>query len=326
MTQKLVTIFGGTGQLGRLVVRRLARKGWRVRVALRRPDEGLFLRVSGTVGQIALVQANIRDEASIRRAVKGADAVVNCVGIIFEDGFQKFDEVNEEGAANIARIASEEGVRQLVHVSAEGARADAPSRYLQSKFAGETALLAHFRKAAIIRPALMCGFEGDIFCRFAGFAKYLPIIGIAGARASFAPVYIDNVAEAIERILQKKKYGTLELFGPQKMRMDEMAEMAVRLARRSPIILRLPHFAAVLLAWGLNIVELLSFGIIRNRLITPDQLKSLRDFEEEKRDGAAKNGFEALGMTPDAVEARIAPALIPYRKKGEFDELVKPRL
>ncbi len=193
---RLVTIYGGSGFIGRYIARRMAKAGWRVRVAVRRPNDALFVRPYGVVGQVEPVFCNIRDDASVRSVMRGAHAVVNCVGILAERGKNRFDAVQAEGAGRVARIAAEEGVEQLVQLSAIGADAASDSAYARSKAAGEAAVRAAFPGAIILRPSIVFGQEDQFFNRFAGMARMGPVLPVVGAETRFQPVYVDNVAEA----------------------------------------------------------------------------------------------------------------------------------
>ena len=196
---KLVTIFGGSGFVGRYVAQRMAKQGWRVRVAVRRPNEAIFVKPYGVVGQVEPIFCNIRDDDSVRAAMFGADAVVNCVGILEETGKNKFDAVQHEGAERIARIASEEGVQSLAHVSAIGADPESDSQYAKSKGLGEEAVRAAFPSAVILRPSIVFGPEDEFFNRFSAMARLSPVIPLFGAETKFQPVYVDDVAAAVEK-------------------------------------------------------------------------------------------------------------------------------
>jgi uncharacterized protein YbjT (DUF2867 family) len=193
---KLVTIFGGSGFVGRYIARRMAKEGWRVRVAVRRPNEALFVRPYGTPGQVEPVACNIRDDASVRAVIRGADAVVNCVGILNRSGKNTFDAVQAEGAGRIARITASEGVGQMVHISAIGADAQSDSAYSRTKAEGEAAVLAAFPGAVILRPSIIFGTEDGFFNRFAAMSRMGPILPVVGANTRFQPVYVDDVAQA----------------------------------------------------------------------------------------------------------------------------------
>jgi NADH dehydrogenase len=211
---KLVTIFGGSGFVGRYITRRMAQAGWRVRVAVRRPNEAIFVKPYGTVGQVEPIGCNIRDDASVAAALSGADAVVNCVGILNEMGRNKFADVQAEGAARIARLATEHGVSNFVHISAIGADENGPSAYAVTKAQGEAAIQEHFPNAVILRPSIIFGSEDQFFNRFAQMAASLPVLPISGANSKFQPVYVDDVARAaVAGAMGQAPAGIYELGG-----------------------------------------------------------------------------------------------------------------
>ena len=193
---QLVTIYGGSGFIGRYIARRLAKEGWRVRVACRRPNEAMFVKPYGAVGQVEPVLCNIRDDDSVRAVMQGADAVVNCVGILAPVGPNRFDAVQHEGAERVARIAADEGITRMVQISAIGADADSASAYASSKGLGEEGVLAHQPGAVILRPSIVFGTEDQFFNRFASMARSGPVIPVVGANTRFQPVYVDDVAKA----------------------------------------------------------------------------------------------------------------------------------
>jgi NADH dehydrogenase len=200
----LATVFGGSGFIGRYVVGQLAKRGWSVNVAVRRPDSALFLKTAGAVGQITPVAANIRDKASVERAIQGAEAVVNLVGILFEAGPQRFQGVHAEDAGQIAEAAKKAGVKSLAHLSAIGADPASPSLYARSKAEGEARVRAAFPEAVILRPSIVFGPEDDFFNRFARMARlspFRPLIG--GGRTRFQPVYVGDVAQAVANALER---------------------------------------------------------------------------------------------------------------------------
>ena len=193
---QLVTIFGGSGFVGRYIARRMAKEGWRVRVAVRNVNEAMFVRPYGAVGQVEPVFCNIRDDASVAAVAEGADVVVNCVGVLDETGKNTFDAVQAEGATRIARIAAQMGIARMVHISAIGADADAQSEYAQTKAAGEAGVLEHQPNAVILRPSIIFGQEDQFFNRFAAMTKFGPVLPVVGANTQFQPVYVDDVAAA----------------------------------------------------------------------------------------------------------------------------------
>ena len=196
----LVTIYGGSGFLGRYIAQRMAAQGWRIRIACRHPydEDASGTRIYGVVGQVAPVLCNIRDDESVRTVMQGADVVINCVGVLSESGANTFDAIQHEGPERIARIAAELGVARMVHVSAIGADADSDSDYARSKAAGEAAVLRHMPQAVILRPSIIFGREDEFFNRFAAMSG--PILPVVGADTRFQPVYVDDVARAVELV------------------------------------------------------------------------------------------------------------------------------
>ncbi|MER2507674.1 complex I NDUFA9 subunit family protein [Amaricoccus sp.] len=315
----IVTVFGGSGFIGRYVTQRLARAGWRIRVAVRRPDEAGFVRPYGVVGQVEILQANIRDEASTRRAIKGANAVVNCVGILGEAGKQTFDAVLAEGAGRIARIAAEEGVTRLVHVSAIGADPDGASTYAKGKAAGEAAVLAAFPKAVILRPSVVFGDGDGFFRKFASMARMFPVLPIVGPGTRFQPVYVDDVAAAAVAALSGEATGVYELGGPEAKTFHElMTEMLAVIRRRRPII-SLPGWLARLQAYVLDKAQGLSFGLFTNTVVTRDQLRLLA---RDNVVAPGAKGFADLGITDLTVmETVLDSYLYAYRPNGQYDAI-----
>ena len=204
---KLVTIFGGSGFVGRYIARRLAKEGWRIRVAVRNPNEAMFVRPYGSVGQVEPVFCNVRDDASVASVLNGADAVVNCVGVLTEAGKNTFTAVQADGAERIARMAAAAGVARMVHISAIGADAASESEYSRTKAAGEAGVLAHMPNAMILRPSVIFGNEDEFFNRFAAMAGMGPILPIVGADSRFQPVYVDDVAAAAVMGVEGKAVG-----------------------------------------------------------------------------------------------------------------------
>ncbi len=305
---QLVTVFGGSGFIGRYIVRRLARAGHRVRVAIRRPDEGLFLKPFGAVGQIDLIQANVRDDASVARAVAGADAVVNLVGILYEGGRQTFDAVQAEGAGRIARAAAAAGVARLVHVSALGAAADSPSDYARAKAEGEAQVLAAFPKATILRPSVVFGAEDDFFNRFGRMARMAPALPlIGGGQTRFQPVFVDDVAAAIFNALDRDdaQGRVYELGGPKVYSFEEIMNLVLETTCRRRPLVPVPFFVARMLG---SILGLLPFPPL-----TRDQVVLL---ERDNVVGAGAPGLADLGVAPTPAEAVLESYLGRYRRAG----------
>ena len=309
MENRIVTVFGGAGFVGRYLVQQLAARGLRVRVAMRRPDEGLFLRAMGDVGQIELVQANLRNAPSVAAAIAGADYVVNLVGVLYPRGAQSFAAVHARGAQLVAEAAARAGVQRLVQVSAIGAAADSPSLYARSKAAGEAAVLRAFPKATIVRPSIVFGPEDDFFNRFAALARILwvlPLIG--GGQNRMQPVYVGDVATALARVLLDGDSSgkTFELGGPRVLTFKEILELVLHETGRSALLLPLPVPVAMMQA---AVLELLPIP----PLLTRDQVRLL---QQDNVASAALPGLDALGIVPTPVEAVIPTYLQRYRRGG----------
>jgi uncharacterized protein YbjT (DUF2867 family) len=318
---KLVTVFGGSGFLGRHVVRALAKRGYRIRVAVRRPDLGFFLQPLGVVGQIQLVQANLRYADSVTRATERADAVVNCVGILTETSRQTFGWVQAEGARLVAE-ATPAGL-PLVHVSAIGADASSPSVYARTKAQGEEAVLAARPDAVIMRPSVLFGQGDTFFNRFAALARALPVLPIAGADTRFQPVWAGDVAEAIARAVdgQARPGQPYELGGPEIRTLRELVEYVLAVTERKRAVVALPDAAARIQARILEIADALTLGLLPDELkLTRDQIALLGSdnivSEAAKADGRT---LEGLGIMPQAVEAIVPGYLTRFRKTGQFD-------
>jgi uncharacterized protein YbjT (DUF2867 family) len=316
---KLVTIFGGSGFVGRYIARRMAKAGWRVRVAVRRPNEALFVRPYGVVGQVEPVFSNVRDDASVRAAIHGADAVVNCVGILSERGKNRFETVQTEGAARIARIAAEEGVGRLVHISAIGADETSDSDYSRTKGLGEAAVLEAFPRATILRPSVVFGSEDEFFNRFAQMTRMSPFLPVVGANTRFQPVYVDDIARAaVKGVLGEAGPGVYELGGPEIRTFRHLMETMLRVIRRRRLILNVPFWIAGIMGAVFDAVQAVTLGLFHNGLLTRDQVRNLR------RDNVVGEGcrtFADIGIEPVAMEAVLEDYLWPYRPSGQYSEI-----
>ena len=314
MELRNVTVFGGSGFLGRYIVQRLAHRGVRVRIATREPEAARFLQPLGVVGQVMPVQTNLRHEASVRRAVAGADAVVNCVGVLFESGRQGFGALHVNGARRVAQLSAEAGVQRLLHISALGADPQSPSAYARSKAAGEQAVAEAFPSAVILRPSVVFGPEDDFFNRFAAMARILPALPlIGGGETRFQPVYVGDVADAAAKLLSDEAAsGIWELGGPTVYTFKELMQLVLRETGRRRLLVPLPFglakFQAAFLQW------------LPNPPLTPDQVELLR------RDSVVSEGARTLaqlGLAPTPAEAIIPSYLARYRRGGK---LTPPRL
>jgi NADH dehydrogenase len=313
---KLVTIFGGSGFVGRYIARRMAKEGWRVRVACRRPNEALFVRPYGVPGQVEPLACNIRDDASVRSMIRGADAVVNCVGVLNGIGANTFDAVQAEGAGRIARLAAAEGVGALVHVSAIGADAGADSDYARTKGAGEAAVRAAFPAAVILRPSVIFGTEDHFFNRFASMTRMGPVLPIVGAGTKFQPVHVDDVARAaVKGVLGQAGAGVYELGGPEADSLRGLMGRMLHVIQRRRAVVNVPFFLARIIGFGFDMVQGVTLGLVENKILTRDQVKNLRH-DNVVAPGA--KGLADLGITPTAMEAVLPEYLWRYRPSGQY--------
>ena len=313
----LVTVYGGSGFIGRYIVQKLARSGYRVRVATRRPNEAIFLKTYGMVGQVEPILCNIRNESSIRNAMLGADAVVNCVGILESVGKNKFVEVQHKGADFVSRIASQLGVKKLVHISAIGADIDSKSKYASSKGLGESSVMKNFPDAVILRPSIVFGFEDKFFNRFASMARLSPILPIVGGNTKFQPVYVDDVARAaFLGINNDVQAGIYELGGPEVASFNELMRRMLKIILRRRLIVNLPFWIASLMGTGFDLGKAMSLGIIRGP-ITLDQVLNLKNDNVVSRE---EKTFKDLGIEPKALEIILSEYLWKYRPAGEFSD------
>ena len=313
---KLVTIYGGSGFIGRYIARRMAKEGWRVRVAVRRPNEAIFVRPYGVVGQVEPVFCNIRDDASVRAVMQGADAVVNCVGVLNEVGKNGFDAVQAEGAGRIARIAAELGVGHLVQLSAIGADAESASAYARSKAAGEAAVQEAFPAAVILRPSVVFGSEDQFFNRFAAMSRFGPILPVVGAETKFQPVYVDDVAQAaVKAVLGEAAPGIYELGGPDVHSFRELMQKMLQVVQRRRLIVNIPFFVARMMGGVFDLLQTVTLGLFANGLITRDQVRNLaRDNVVSPR----ARGLADLGIAPTPIDAVLPEYLWRYRPSGQY--------
>ncbi|SDN48018.1 NADH dehydrogenase [Methylobacterium phyllostachyos] len=318
---QLVTIYGGSGFLGRHVVRALAKRGYRIRVAVRRPDLALFLQPLGQVNQIVAVQANLRYPDSVNRAAERADVLINLVGILQETGSQSFARLQVDGAETIARAAARQGAR-MIHVSAIGADPASPSLYARTKAEGEAKVFAACPDAVVLRPSLIFGPGDGFFNRFAGLARALPVLPLAGGQSRFQPAFVGDVAEAIARAVDGTIPGgkVYELGGPEVGTLEHFVRYMLKTIRRKRVVVDLPLPAAKLQARLLEIADTLTFGLLPDTLkLTRDQVILLQNdnivSEAAKAEGRT---FEGMGIIPTAAEAVVPGYLWTYRKAGQF--------
>jgi uncharacterized protein YbjT (DUF2867 family) len=321
---RVVTVFGGSGFVGRYVVRALAREGWRVRIACRRPDLAFHLQPQGRVGQVMAVQANLRHPESVAAALRGASAVVNLVGILAETGAQKFSQVQAEGARVVAEAAKAAGIDRLVHVSAIGADPQSASAYARSKAAGEAAVLAAVPSAVILRPSVVFGPEDDFFNRFATMARYFPVVPVVGAETKFQPVYVGDVAQAVAIALAggAKLGAAYELGGPEVRTFGELVDFVLKVTERPRRVAKLSFGTGKLVAKVTQLFTKLSLGLFPELLrMTGDQVELLRH-DNVVSDVASADGrtLEGLGVQPQSFETIVPTYLYRYRKTGQYQD------
>jgi NADH dehydrogenase len=309
MTPSLVTVFGGSGFLGRHLVRRLAAKGRRVTVAVRNPESALFLKPMGDVGQITLVGADVRDGPAVAAAVQGAEEVVNLVGVLYETKRQSFDAIHAQGAERIAKAAKAAGAKRLVHVSAIGADGHSSAAYARSKAAGEAAVTAAYPAATILRPSIIFGPEDDFFNRFAAMARLsmaLPLFG--GGETRFQPVYVGDVADAVMAS------------GPRVYSFRQLMELILAEIGRKRILLPLPFALADAMGFvadaGVGVLQSLPIPFEVPPPLTGDQAKLLRYDNVVSADAP---GLADLGITPTAAEMILPTYLDRFRRHGRFE-------
>ncbi len=310
---RLVTLYGGSGFIGRHTVRALAKAGWRIRVAVRRPDLANHLQPLGAVGQIHAVQANLRYPDSVTRAAEGSEAVVNLVGILHKSGAQTFDAVQAEGAATVAEAAKAAGAR-LIQVSAIGADANSSSAYARTKAEGEKAALSTVKTAVVLRPSIVFGPEDEFFNRFAAIARFspaLPLIG--GGHTRFQPVFVGDIAAAIVAAVEGRARAgtTYELGGPEVKTFKELMQILLTQIDRKRLLVPLPFSLASFQAAFLQMLP--------NPLLTRDQVELLKRDNvvspEAEREGRTLRG---LGITPTAMLTVLDSYLWRFRKAGQF--------
>jgi NADH dehydrogenase len=310
---KLVTVFGGSGFVGRHVVRALAKRGYLVRVAVRRPDLAGFLQPLGNVGQIQAVQANLRYRWSVDRAVQGASHVINLVGILYESGGQRFNSVQDFGARAIAEAARAAGAR-MTHVSAIGADPESESVYARTKAAGEAAVRETLPDAVIYRPSIVFGPEDGFFNKFAAMARispFLPLIG--GGKTRFQPVYVSDVAEAIARSVDGEVKGgkIYELGGPEVLTFRQCMEKVLEVTHRRRLLISIP--------WSMARLQGAVLGMLPKPILTSDQVVLLQtDNVVSDKAASDKRTLAGIGITPHAVDPILPQYLWRYRATGQY--------
>ena len=315
MKSTLVTVFGGSGFLGRNVVRALAKQGYRIRVAVRHPRLANYLIPAGVVGQIQLVKADVVETDDIAAALAGAQAVINLTGILYSGGGQNFADVHADAAGHIAEAAKAAGIKTLVHVSALGADAHSDSSYAQSKAEGEKRVREAFPDAAILRPSILFGADDSFFNKFASLARYVPFLPlIGGGRTKFQPVFVGDAAAAVLRCLDdaSTRGKTYELGGPNVYSFKELMQIVLRTTDRKRLLLPVPFAIAY--------AKALFLGLLPSPILTMDQVTLLKS-DNVVTSGAP--GLAELGITaPTSVEAEVPSYLWRFKPKGQYEDSV----
>lgn len=313
----LVTVFGGSGFLGRYVVRALARQGHRIRVAVRRPQLANYLLPIGQVGQIQLVKANVTSPDAVASALKGASAAVNLVGVLQESGRQRFAAIHAEAAGIIAETAKRAGASWLVHVSALGADAASDALYARTKAEGELRVRQAFPEATILRPSIVFGVEDNFFNRFAALAQFSPVLPlIGGGRTRFQPVFVGDLAKAVHHCLNEPaaRGQTYELGGPETFGFRELIEIILRQTGRQRRLIPVPFPLAAFMGQLLQVLP--------NAPLTDDQVRLL------KKDNVVSAGaltFADMGIEPELVEAIVPTYLWRFRREGQYERQNRER-
>lgn len=319
---KKVTVFGGTGFLGRYIIQRLARQGWMINVVTRNPSEALFLKTAGYIGQINLFQGDFRNFENLKSILKDSDVLINCVGILNESANQKFKFLHSDAPAKLAHYATELGIKKFINISSIGADETSNSEYAKTKGLGEIRIRQAFPEAIILRSSVIFGAEDKFFNLFSSIATFSPVIPLVGGRTLFQPVYVDDIAFAVEKILTDPKLTykngvTYELGGPEVFCFRDLMKKMLSIIKRRRFILEIPFWIANIMCPLVYMANKLSFNIIP-LLITKDQIKQLKknNIVSEKA-----LGFEDLGIFPRVIDAILPTYLNRYRPKGQFCDL-----
>ncbi len=313
-SDRLITIIGGSGFVGRHVVRALARRGYRIRVACRRPDLAGHLQPLGNTGQIMAVQANVRYPASVAAACEGAFAVINLTGVLYSAGAQSFDSVHVFGAEASAKAAKAAKARLFIQMSAIGADANSPAEYARSKAEGEKRARANFPGAIVLRPSIVFGPEDSFFNRFADMARFSPFLPlIGGGETRFAPVFAGDVGEAIARLVDAGEATgeTYELGGPEVFTFRQLMQFTLDTISRNRLLLNVP--------WSVAKLQAAVLGLLPKPLLTSDQVELLKT-DNVVSEAAAREGrtLQGLGIAPQGIEGIVPGYLYRYRKAGQF--------
>lgn len=315
-TERTVTVFGGSGFVGRYVVQHLADAGWTVRVAVRHPRRAAFLKPLGVVGQVTPIACSVTDEEQVKAAVEGADAVISLVGVLYERGSQTFEAVHIEAPERISRLAKAAGVKQMVHISAIGASKESQADYARSKAFGEEAVLKNFPEATILRPSVIFGPEDNFFNMFAGLARFTPALPlVGGGKTKFQPVYVGDVADAVMAVLKESeaKSQIYELGGPSIYSFKELLQVMLETINRKRLLVPLPFEVANIQAAVMELAP--------KPMLTRDQVRLLKS---DNVVSSKAKGFAELGVKPHSVEVIIPTYLDRHRTGGRYTATPHP--
>ena len=315
----VATVFGGSGFVGKYIVRRLVKSGWRVRVAVRSPNKAIFLKTYGEVGQVEILQCSIFDPAAVSRCIGGSTVVINAVaGLLNETSKKKFKQYYIDWPENLALISTRCDVKRLIHISSIGVDKDSKSSYSSSKAKGEEKIVENFSNTVILRPSLIFGHEDQFFNRYASIASYSFIVPLIGPNTKFQPVYVDDVALAVEKVLKDKTLkGVFELGGPQIMTLKETIKNMLIVVRRKRILLSIPFGPANLIASIFTAMNKLSLGIVK----PPFTVDNVQQLKTDNIVCKMEKSFEDLGIKPQNIDTIIPLYLYAYRPYGQYNDL-----
>ena len=315
----IVTVFGGSGFIGRYVVSRMAKLGWRVKVAVRNPNHAIFLKTYGEVGQIEILQSNVLSQSSVLSATEGSMAVINCVaGKLMETNSAVSRRIYVDAANFISKAASLSRVKKLVHISALGASIGSESFYSRHKAKGEQKVLENFPSATILRPSVVFGFEDQFFNRFASMAAISPVIPLIGSKSKFQPIFVDDIALAVEKAVGSEKLtGIFELGGPEILSFRELMEQLLIVIRRRRVVLSVPFAFGNVMAFCFLSLKKATLGLF-SPPITADNIINLKSDNVVSKDVKT---VKDLNINPKAIMSIIPQYLYSYRPNGQYSEI-----
>lgn len=315
----IATVFGGSGFVGKYIVRRLVKCGWRVRVAVRNPNKAIFLRTYGEVGQVEIVHCPIFDLEKVSQCIRGSSVVINAVaGLLNETSKKKFTQYYVDWPELLARLSTTYNITRLIHISSIGVDKASNSSYASSKARGEEIILSNFLNTVILRPSLIFGHEDQFFNRYASIASYSLVIPLIGQSTKFQPVYVDDVALAVEKVLEDASLnGVFELGGPQIMTLEETIKKMLLVIRRKRMLLNIPFGLAKLIAGIFTLMNKLSLGIVK----PPFTVDNVEQLKVDNTVSKTERSFEDLAIKPQSLDTIIPLYLYAYRPYGQYNEI-----